>query len=81
MDVSNIIESSTPYEDYCTLLADYIQLDGSVVCQPVSNSQPIVKKMKSRNVQIVEAGLTGNKSGHDGNWNSRRKSIFLVATK
>lgn len=91
MDVTTIIESKTPYEDYCTLLANYIQLDGSTaqVCLPVSNSsnnnisqQPQVKKLKSsNNVQIIEAGLSGNQSGHDGNWNSRRKSVFLVATK
>lgn len=94
MNVSNVIKSSTPFEDYCTLLAGYIQLDGSAaaaMCHPVmekvkppssSSQEPrVVKKLKSSSgVQIIEAGLTGNKSGHDGNWNSRRKSIFLVAS-
>lgn len=93
MDVSNIMDSSTPFENYCSLLANYIRIDGTstamdgTMCHPVSTTteeEPSVKRLKASNVKVVEAGLTGNnvhEKKHEGNWNARRKSIFLIASR
>jgi Zinc knuckle len=70
MRVSEIMTSPAPYEKYCKLLAAHINLGHDL------------KSMKhaAPNLQVVEAGLTDT-SSHELNWNSRRKSIFIVAAR
>jgi Zinc knuckle len=74
-NVSNIITSPAPYEKYCELLATHVNIG----TQPESCHNGLKNtKRVAANIQVVEAGLTDT-SYHELNWNSRRKSIFIIA--
>jgi Zinc knuckle len=77
MNVSDIITSLSPYEKYCELLAEHINMS-----TPWGHDKLGFKSMRqvAANIQIVDAGLTDT-SAHELNWNARRKSIFIIAAR
>jgi len=81
MDVSDVRNHNSPYERYCELLAQHIET-GKEGDSGVDPERSISKRLKQQPaVQVIETNLSDNGGHQEGNWNSRRKSIFIVAAR
>eukprot|EP00977_Amphora_coffeiformis_P001795 scaffold353_cov185-Amphora_coffeaeformis.AAC.23 len=91
MDVSDVRHHVDPYTRYCELLAQHVEKSptGTTKNDSLDNQAPASKKPKTQahsatsitKLQVIEAGLTDNGGHQEGNWNSRRKSIFIVVER
>jgi len=70
VDVARVLQSPDPFRSYCELLASVIEL-------PSTNDG--VGGGQWQLPRVLETGLSNEAKHQPGNWNSRRKSVFIVA--
>ncbi len=83
LDVAGVLKEERPFFTYCHLLAQSFQMameeeknaDGT---SKNENSRTCSEWKTRRSVDVVETNLEKSGKHDDGNWNSERKSIFLI---
>jgi hypothetical protein len=77
LDVSSVLQSTRPYATYCQLLATGFEGSSSFIDtneERCNDESQLDKKTAS----VIETPLQNVENHQEGNWNSGRKSIFIV---